>query len=110
MRDLLGRRRVQMHVGEQVGICFSEQESCERGDLGITESVMGHPRRRIVYARIAHPSLQPLRLHLAANARQFRPYVAAYYISRGILHGMARSAEGLSIQARAGNRIARRLR
>src|ERR1700756_5718319 len=110
MGDLLGRCRIQMHVSEQVGICFSEQESCECGDLSIAESIVGHRCRRIVHAWIAYPGLEPLGLHLAADARKFGAYVTAYDVSRGILHGMARRAEGFSVQAGSGSRIARRLR
>ena len=66
---------------------------------------MRHRRAGIVNPRISQPALQPLRLHFAANARQFGANIAADHVPGRILHRMARGAEGFSVEAGAGRWI-----
>ena len=73
MRDLLGCRRIQMHIGQQVGIGFVLKKSGEHSRLLIAEAVVRHHCAGIVNAGIANPGLQPVRLYLAAHAGQFGP-------------------------------------
>ena len=96
-----------MDVSEQIGIGFGQQESGERGHLRIVEAVVRHRGLRVVGARIAQPRLQPLRFDLAPHPSQLGANVAAHQISRGVLHGVARGAERLSVQAGARRGIRR---
>ena len=59
---------------------------------------------------IRHPILQPLRFRLRADARQFRPDVTSDHHSGGVLHGVARCAEGLTVERGASRWICGRLR
>jgi len=79
--------------------------SSQRRYLSIVEAVVRHRSRGIIVSRILQPALQPVRLCLAADPRQFRAYVSSNDISSRILHSVAGGAEGFSVKAGPGRWI-----
>ena len=97
--DLLGRGRVEVKVGEEIGVGFGEEESSEFADLLVVEAVVRHAGGGVVVMGIANPRLEPLGANLGTDFGEFGADVAADEISGGVLNGVAGGTEGLAVEA-----------
>ena len=103
--DVLWVGGLQVDAGAVVGVRFGLQERSQDRDLLRREAVMRHGRCGVVDARVCEPCIEPLGFSLVADARKFGADVAADEIARGVLHGVAGSAERLAIEAWSGGGI-----